>query len=291
MREVIRRGARDALGLSVLFPATTGLYRGLGWEHAGTFTQWRVDARVVPAGGPSMRPLDDEWEAVERCQAQWAASLHGPEARTERRWEGLREATRFAYGLDATDGHGFEAYVLLEHKHAPDDWQHTLELVDWAALSPRGLQAVVGFVGRHGTLARDALFRAPTPNPWGLLLPEQDLTRADDFDWMARPLDLAAAIGARGFPEAVSAAVTVAVDDPVLEAGPRRLVVADGRGALEPASHADVRMDVTAVGPLVTGYRSASELARAGRLAGPEPSLRQLDAAFAGPLPTLLDFF
>jgi predicted acetyltransferase len=293
MAEALRHGAAAHAGLSLLFPATVALYRGLGYEYAGAFVRWEVNARAVAPEGPGLRPLDDEWAAVAACHRRWAATLNGPELRDERRWNALREQSQFAYGLDAADGSGLDAYVLLRHEAIPGHWQHRLELVDWAAASPRALQAVVGFVGRHGTLARDARFRAPTPNPWALHIAEQDLVRASDFDWMARGVDLVAAVTARGFPEALAGSVTVAVDDPLLDAarGPWRLEIAGGRGALEPAAAADVRLHTTAVGPLFTGYWTASALAAAGRLTGPAGALRLLDAAFAGPTPTLLDFF
>lgn len=293
MREAIRHGASEGAGLSLLFPATSALYRGLGWECAGTFTRWRLDARHAPGAGPALRALDGEWEAVEACQTRFVKTLSGPEARESWRWERLQERTTFAYGLDAADGLGLDGYVLVAHEAIADHWQHRLRLVDWAACTPRALQGVVGFVGRHGTTARDATFHAPTPNPWALLLAEQDLDRDGDFDWMARGLDLPAAVAARGFPDGLAGTVTLRVDDRLVEdaRGPWRLEVAEGRGVLEPAAEAEVRLDATAVGPLCTGYRSASELARAGRAAGPEEALRRLDAAFAGSVPTLLDFF
>ncbi len=294
MRAAVRHGAGQQLGLSLLFPAANALYRKLGWEQAGTYIRWRLPARFAPQAGTPLRPLSDaDWPAVQACQERWAAALNGPEVRDEPRWRSLREQVQFAYGLDAQSRDGLEAYVLVAHEAIPEHWQHTLRIVDWAAETGRGLAGVVGFVGSHGTLARDATFHAPAPNPWALLLAEQDLVRDRDFDWMARPLHLPRAVGARGYPEGLRVATTFAVDDPMLpdNHGPWRLEVADGHGRLEPAARAEARVDVTALGPLLTGYRTAGDLARAGRLAGPAATLRALDAAFGGAVPTLLDFF
>lgn len=292
MREAIRQGARGGLGLSLVFPSTTSLYRSLGWEHAGTFTRWRVLARLIPFTQTRMRPLEEEWKGIEACQARWATALNGAEIRGPRAWERIRRSAPFAYGLDAPGGMDLEAYVLVEQRPIPDTHQHTLIYVDWAALTPRGLQAVVGFGGR-GTTVRDVVFRAPTPNPWGLVLPEQDLERIYDFDWMARPLDLGAAIMARGYPEGIAADVTFLVDDPIVESnrGPWRLEVREGRAALDRTNEGEVHMEVTAVGALFTGYRSAHELTRGGRLTGPSEAVSRLETMFAGPLPTLFDLF
>lgn len=293
MRAAARKGADEGLGLSLLFPATTRLYRSLGWEHAGTFTPWRLDTRFAPGPGPSLRPLTEaDRPAVQACAEQAASAMSGPQVRSEQHWAKLHEA-RFAYGLDAADGAGLEAYVLVDHEKIPDDWRHTLELRDWAATTPRGLQAVVGFAGRHGTLAKDVTFMAGRPNPWALLVAEQDLVATDPFDWMARGLDLPTAIRTRGFPAGLDATVTFRLDDAVLadQRGPWRLHVSDGRGELAPAPGADVRLHARALGPLYTGHRPSAELVLAGLATGPADALALLDAAFAGPAPTLLDFF
>jgi predicted acetyltransferase len=292
MQEAIRHGAREGLGLSLLFPSTATLYQSLGWEHAGTFTRWRISTRLIPSTKVRMQPLDEEWKAIEDCQARWAACFNGPEVRAPRGWDRLRRTSLFAYGLHTPDGLRLEAYVLAKQKPIADHFQHTLIYVDWAALNPRGLRAVVGFSGR-GTMAHDLVFTGPTPNPWGVLLPERDLERIYDFEWMARPLKLRSAVMARGYSEQVATNVTFTVNDSVMESnrGPWRLIVKDGRATLEASTEAEVHMEVTAVGPLFTGYRSASELERSGRLAGPSEAVARLQAMFAGPLPTLFDFF
>lgn len=299
MAEAARRGQADGLGLSLLFPASTALYRGLGWEHAGTYTRWRLAARHAPGPGPSLRPAAGEadWTAIRGCHAAAAAALNGPEVRDAERWAALREHARFVYLLDAVDGRGpAEAYVLFDHTRSPGHWQYTLDFHDWAATTLRGLQALVGLVGRHGTIGSDVEFKAATPNPWAPLLAEQDLERRSELDWMARALDLPAAVAARGFPTGVDGAVTIAVDDPLLAQarGPWRLELSAGRGRLDPAPTvdlADVRLSANAVGPLFTGYRGPAELAVAGRLAASEQALAWLSTVFAGPLPTLFDFF
>jgi predicted acetyltransferase len=293
MRHALRLGVSQGLGLSLLFPATSRLYRNLGWEHAGTYTRWRLDARHAPALGPPMRPLGEgDWDAVAACHERYASSLAGPEVRGVERWEAIRRA-RFRYGLDASDGEGLEAYVLFDHERDTGDWQYTLAFVDWAATTRRGLDAVVSLLGRHGTVGKAATFRGPRPTAWSLVVPEQDVQTVSDFDWMARGLDLATAVGARGFVAGVSGSVTFLVDDPQVDTarGPWRLEVGEGKGVLDPATDAELTLDVRAFGPLFTGYRTARDLAAAGLARGPQHHLDWLTAAFAGSTPTLLDFF
>lgn len=292
MRAALAAGARDGAGLSLLFPATVGLYRRVGYEHAGAFPRYRVDARKTPAVGPLLRPAgEDDWAAIRRCGDVAASRMHGPAVRPDDRWQQLRETT-YHYVLDAPGG-GVEAYVLFNHRTEPGDWQYTLSVTDWAALSARGLEGVVGLVGRHGTLGKAATFRGAVPDTWSMLVAEQDVEQTGRLWWMARGLDLPAAIGARGFPPGLRGSATLTVDDPLLghARGPWRLEVDGGRGVLEPAGEAQVRLDARAVGPLVTGFRTPSALALAGLVDGPDEPLAWLAAAFAGPVPVLQDFF
>lgn len=294
VRAMVRRGHDRALGLSILFPATTAMYRGLGWELGGAWERVRVDTRKVPPMGPPLRRVAaPDWDALARCQDAFAARVHGAGDRPAQRWAALRTAAEHVYVLDGSDG--LEAYALVRHARRAEDWRYDLAIEDWAALTARGLQAVLGFVGRHGTLTATAVLPGPARSLLGSFLPEQDFRAIADFSWMARGLDPAAAVAARGFPAGLHAEVTLTVADPLLPeaAGPWRLVVRDGRGSLEPApgAVADARLSARALGPLLTGYRGAGELALAGLAEAAPATLATLDAAFAAPVPRLLDFF
>lgn len=294
MQAAIERGAEEGAGLSLLFPATTRMYRSLGYEHAGAFTRYRLEAKAAPAIGPTLRRATDaDWPAIRRCGDRAAADLSGPPARTEQAWEKLRTAA-YHYVLDDPDQDGeVTAYALVSHRREEGSWRYTLVLDDWAAQTGPGHQALVGFVGRHGTFGEAATFRDTVPDRWSPFVPELDVTHVGGIYWMARGLDLGAAVAARGYSPATSGRTTLTVDDPLLPRwhGPWRLEVAGGRGRLEAAETAEVRLDRRAVGPLFTGFRSAEELARLGLVAGPPAALASLSSFFAGPVPVLFDFF
>lgn len=295
MRAAVELGARGGAGLSLLFPATSLLYRRLGYEHAGTLSRHRLEARHAPLVGPPLRPAHGEpdWAAVRACHAAFAATLHGPGVRPGDRWEQLRAAA-YHFVLEPEDAAGaIEAYLLYDHVPDPDDWRHQLAVRDWGAVTPRGLRALVGMVGRHRSVVTAATFPGVYPDLWAAFVDEQDVREVGGMWWMARGLDLPAAVAARGFPPGLSGAVTVAVDDPLLPGarGPWRLEVDDGRGRLSPATTARVRLDARAVGPLFTGFRSPRTLSLMGMAAGDPGALDWLGGAFASPAPVLLDFF
>ncbi|MBA2575360.1 MAG: GNAT family N-acetyltransferase [Euzebyaceae bacterium] len=295
MRALIIDGQRAGLGLSLLFPATTRLYRKLGWEHAGALQSYRLDARRATVGGPVMRAVDGDgdWAAILACYERCARATTAAAVRDDELWQRRREAP-YAYVLPGATAGTVDAYVLFAHAHAPGDWQYTIQVEDWAATTADGLRAVVGLVAAHGTVGKDARFRDGVPDRWSLLLGEPDVRPDGGMFWMARGLDLPTAIACRGFPPGLSGTATLAVDDPLLDAasGPWRLEVAAGEGRLTPAADAEVMLDARAVGPLFTGFRSPAELAVAGvLLRGSQEALAWLTGAFAGPPPTLVDFF
>ncbi len=297
MRAVARNGAREGIGLSLLFPATTRLYRKLGWEHAGSYTRYRLAAWDAMPAGPrpsAMRVAqgDADWVAIRECFLRAAALASGVGARPDRTWEGLREAA-YHYVLDGEEEGTVDAYVSFDHGHHPDDWRYRLEIRDWAAVTPDGLRAVVGLVASHGSLGKDARFVASHPDPWLLLIGEQEVKIDGALNWMARVLGPTEAIAQRGFPAGLSVSVTLTVTDALLPraAGPWLLEIDGGRGTLKPAGRADVRLDARAFGPLFTGFRDPAQLALGGIADGPPESLALLAAAFAGPPPYMIDFF
>jgi predicted acetyltransferase len=297
MRAAVRRGVADGLGLSLLYPATTRLYRKLGWEHAGAYTRYRLAAwEAMPLGPrpPAMRPAhgDADWAAIRACFDRAAVQGSGIATRSDELWEGRRKAA-YHYVLDGAEAGTVDAYILFEMTHPPGDWRFTVAIRDWAAATAEGLRAVVGLVASHGSLGKDATFLAAWPEPWSLLIGEQSVRTEGGTFWMARSLDLAQAIDQRGFPPGLSGTVTLAVDDPLLPeaGGPWRLEIADGRGFLKPARAGAVRLHARAVGPLFTGFRDPAQLALAGLVEGPPQALALLGGAFAGPSPTLVDIF
>ncbi len=294
MRGVIDRGLAEGAGLSLLYPATTALYRRLGWEHAGTLARYRIDAHRAPALSGGLRPADGDgdWAAIRASHEATGRFYNGPSVRDERGWERLRQ-TPFVYVLDADDGRGIEAYLCYTQRTEPSGWQFSIAVTDWGATTPRGLAAILGLIGRHGTIGKDAHLSGPVPHPWTFLAPEQDLEHAGGMFWMARGLDLPGAIAARGFPPGIALEVTFAVDDPLNATanGPWRLEIASGAAKLTPAPAADLTLNARAFGPLYTGFTTPSQLALAGLLTGPPDPTALLTTAFAGPAPVLFEFF
>lgn len=283
-------GAHQGLALSLLYPGVVPLYRRLGWEMAGTFPRYSLSASLEAPRAEAMRPATAVDEAaIVACNQTFAAALNGPGLRRPGRWLHLLNG-KAQYVLDGADG--IEAYVLLHRGAEPNEPSDAPLTIDWAATTGRGMRAVTALLASDAVPAGSTV-RAPLPDAWGAWLGSWELPAGGGLLWMARPLDLRTAVGARGYPAALTGSVTLAVDDRLLAEvrGPWRLEVAGGRGSLEPSGSADVLLDTRAVGPLFTGFRSPAQLALAGLLDGPPASLDVLAAMFAGTPPVALDFF
>lgn len=283
-------GTHQNLGMSLLFPAVPQLYRRLGWEFAGTFPRTTLPGHVAATGGEAMRSATDaDMAGIAACHDRYIGSLTGPGRRAGERWQRLL-AGGDAHVLDGGDG--IEAYVLRYRGSDPQQPPDAPPVVDWAAITPRGMRAVVLHLAGDST-AEGAQIIGPLPDAWTLATDTWQTPASTGLHWMARMLVARTAVAQRGFPAGVEAVVTFEVDDPVVvdSRGPWRLEVAGGRGALTPARSADVVLDARAVGPLFTGYRSADQLARAALLDGPPEALDTMTTMFAGPPPVLLDFF
>lgn len=296
MRAAAALGAQQGAALSLLYPATTPPYRRLGWEQAGERAVYRVPARAVgTVGGATMRPVgpgDTDRAAVERAQVAAWRQTPGPSVRTPIEWASTWDGA-IGYVLDAEEPGEVQAYLVYRPRRQPGDWQYTIAVEEWGATTPAGLQALLAFVARHGSLGKDAELAGPVPHPWTFLAPEQDVRRAGGMHWMGRGIDLPVAVAARGYPPGIAVDVTFRVEDPVLPAaqGPWRLTVAEGRGRLEPAPAAGIVLDARAVAPLYTGFAAPAALRTAGLLHGTDEDLAALGTAFAGAVPVLFDFF
>lgn len=138
------------------------------------------------------------------------------------------------------------------------------------------------------------VYRASAEDPLLLLLPQQELGVVAEVRWMARMIDVARAVEARGFAPGLDLELHLALRDARLPAndGCFVLQVAKGRSRLEPGGRGTLCLDAASFASLYTGWADTGILARAGRLEGGSGEERAaLDAAFAGPTPWLLEQF
>jgi len=286
--------------LSVLYPATTPLYRSLGWELAGVRDIAVIPTRslrdLVPpdptvlAAGPDVADGSVRLRRAGFADAEAAVSVIGRVHQAARdcgpiTWDVASVAGRLAdpdlYAYLCDDG------FLVYRWHKGND---ALFVEGAQAISAPAQRAFWAHVGSHASIADQVFARVGPADAFWRLTRERDADVHRRSMWMLRVVDAAAAIAARGFPAAVSLTVPLAIDDDARPAnsGPWALTVADRRGALEPLTTSAARADP----PLTLGARGlaalyagtpVSTLRQAGLAAGGSPADDgALDTAFAG---------
>lgn len=287
MRAVLERSAALGDAVSSLYPATTPVYRKLGYEHAGVRLRATLPAeelRTVRATDPvkvrRMGP-DDALEVMAvlaRAHAESRAS--GPISWDESTWRlWLAEEDDFLYLAD--DG-------FLIYRWDGSD----LEVDNLVAASEATARALWSLVGSSSSIARKVVASVAPDDPVLWLLRERSKDEATQVRWMFRLIDVASAIGRRGYPAGARLDAVVHVEDPVRQAntGAWRLEVSGGSGTATAGAPGDgPRLTINGLSALYAGVPT-STLRLSGLMSGPLASDELLDAAFAAK-PYMLDYF
>jgi len=287
--------------LAGLYPASTGLYRSVGFGLGGVWGRRAVatrSLRMLPrADDVAVRrgSLDDV-PAVKRGYRRVAPLFDGWLDREAVWWRRVLEDGFDDHHVYVVDGRGGElaGYVLFDQRQMPSGWGHTVIVHEVVYERPEVGAALWRLLGAMSSQAETAELLGPPEHPLLLVLPEQDLQPVSELRWMTRIVDLTGAMAARGFRPGVTVAVDLEVSDASCpwNAGRWRLTVEAGAGRAAPGGSGDVRLGVGALSSLYTGYATAAGLRGAGLLAGgSEATDSALDAAFAGPTPWCVDFY
>jgi predicted acetyltransferase len=308
MTEVLDAIARRGYPLSVLYPATTPIYRSLGWELAGGDYRVALPARSLrsllapdinrntagtladePAGGmhaaPFGRATPDDAEAVIEVvgRAHELARHSGPNTRdaaSVAAW--LADPELYAYL--APDG--FLAYRWGQG--------HEIGVERIVAATERTLRELWSIVASHSSIADTVTARVGPGDPIFWLTREPDTYLKFHEMWMLRLVDVAAAIRGRGFPLSAQLSLPLSIQDDSRDsnAGLWELSVTGGRGTLVHAPEATrpLTIGVRGLAALYGGTPMAS-LRLAGLASGGQPAAdSELDGAFGG-ASYLLDSF
>jgi predicted acetyltransferase len=284
-----------------LFPATTRLYRTVGFELAAVWSDRAFPIRSLqtlpPSAGVSVRraTLADlpAMKATYAATARWHPGwLDRPDVWWQQRLADVWDE-RQAFVVDGTAG---EVAGYIVYRQSPDPartFGYQINVGDLVTDDVDVACALWRLVGSASSMVDTVTTIGPPEHPLLLLLREQDVVARSEIRYMLRVVDAPGAVAARGYPP-VQASIDIELTDRHCDwnAGRWRLVVDAGEGRLEKGGSGAVRMSINAFAALYAGYASSRSLARAGHLAGAghrEHAL--LDAVLTGPTPTLMDFF
>jgi predicted acetyltransferase len=290
--------------ISGLYPAQTQLYRGNGFEVAGVYAYRTFPTRSLhhlrPTGAVRVRRgTAEDLPAIKDHYRSFAATQDGWLDRPDVWWDNILPADKigseqFLYVVDGdVAGGGLAGYLRYRHGKA-EPHGYTIQVSELCTEDPEVALALWRMIGTSSTQAELVRASGPPEHPLLLLLPDQDLKTTDEIRWMLRVIDAPGAVAARGFSPAVRAQVDLELADRPCDwnAGRWRLTVEDGEGRLEKGGDGDVQLTINAFSALYSGYASATTLRQTGLLTGGSAGDRDaLTAAFAGPTPSIADFY
>jgi predicted acetyltransferase len=289
MRGVLARAVEQGYPLSALYPATTVIYRHLGYEFGGgryRYTFPAADLRSLGGKEVSVRragPADAKRFLELVGQLHTAARISGPLEWSEQKvadW--LGEENSFCYLADD----GFVVY----------GWQNgKLRVEELVAGSDATARALWAIVGSGSSISTEVDAYISPDDPAHLLVDKEADKHAVIEHWMLRVLDAPAAISARGFAPGASLEVDLDLDDAELSANSGRwhLSVSGGSGSLTPstASGDALRLGSRGLTALYAGTPLPS-VRRAGLAwGGSTADDGAIDTAFGGATPYMLDYF
>lgn len=280
---------------SALYASTRALYRGLGYELAGTHTRGTVhlDAiRTLGTRNGTFEPITAaDHEAIAAVYTEHARAHTGRMDRGPYLWGrvfSFRGAPNHGWLLRGASGP--RAWVTLRQTDGADDFKKIM-VEDHFAEDHEALRCLVGFLSTFGAMARELTIGGPCAL-WDLL-PEHRVDLRIVEPWLLRVIHVPSALEQRGYPEGFEGTLRFAIDDPLFSEneGPWELTVRGGRAQITRVPSADLTLSVRALASLFTGYAPPSRLRLLGELRGPSNHDARLASAFAGNTPELGDFF
>lgn len=289
--------------LAVLYPATQPIYRGVGFEQAGTFTRYRMPVAAIPSG-----PHDLAVERVPADADAAAAVLGDVYGRVARRQNGFVDRTSWFWRRVVDPlGQSVSTYCVREsgavtgYLTVGRTWDmrsdpHTnLTCRELLAETPGAARRLWTLLADERSLARTVVVTGPPAAPHHLLFPEQSFEVEWQLRWMLRILDVEAALLARGYADGVNRGVALQIDDDLIARNHDtfNMHVTGGRAHLRRGDSgiSAVRISVRGLAALYSGYLSAEQLASVGLANGDDDALAALTTIFAGPPPWLPEMF
>ena len=294
--DTLRDARKRGIALSTLYPATLKLYRGAGYELAGTRFSYSARAADLPRQKPALQRValgEAELALSEQLYRTVARESQGYLDRSPYIWDRVRApGAKPARGVLVVGPAGPEGYLFMNQQPigAPG---HDLILSDLVAATPRAAQQLWSFLAEHrSTVAKVHWYGGPSEARL-FAFPERVYSMELTDYWMLRIVDVERALSARGYGE-VNVDLDLQVEDAGLpeNSGRYRVQVRAGSAVVERTSGlGKLRLQVATLAPLYSGFASAEQLKRAGQIEGDDAALTALSAAFAGPAPGLCDHF
>jgi predicted acetyltransferase len=297
MRWIVEDVRARGLPLSGLYPATQPVYRRVGYEQAGTWTEYAIPMELLSGGDRELEVTPTGMDELELLRPVYEASCRREPGKLDRnRWAWQRILDPIhgpSYAYKVGQGDSVQGYVSYRHRKRHDRHGFNLSIIEMVANTDAARRRMWSLLHDHRSMASTVFVNGPPTCVELMWSAEQGAEVSKSMRWMIRIEDVASALDARGYSPHVSARVTIAVSDQVLpdNAGVYGLTLEGGAMTVTRGGDPEIELDVRALASLYSGYASAEQLAAAGLVRGDARSLAAATAIFAGPAPWLPEIY
>jgi predicted acetyltransferase len=300
LRRTLEELQLDGIALAALYPSTLPYYRRAGFERAGQRVSYELPLEAIDVNARSLDlvpAVAGRYEEIYRAYEQRAQRSAGNLDRPAWMWrQRLESKEKQPYRFLIANGGNIEGYVVLTQGGRSDP----LTVLDTCVLTPAAGRRILGLFAGYRSMVELVTWNGGPLDPFAYLLGEQLTAGARNkvrvtrtLDWVLRIVDIAAALGARGYPPGLSAELHLEVRDDLLPANDGRwlLRVADGRGEVQPGGEGRIQLHVRDLAAIYSGFMSPHECEYLGTITGSEEDLALAGALFCGPRPWIADMF
>ena len=284
----------------MLWASMGAIYQRLGYGRGSEWAHYNADPRYIGLREPftwdgEIRLIDQASEAeraiVERVYDEWARPRNLVPIRDAARWTHLWwEAQWRGYHVAVAEDASGRARGSIAYK-TKENWvpgepgpDQAMEIQGLFALDLDARRALWQYVRAHDLVLRARFEKMEPDDPiQDLLLEPRELRRFTGDGMWVRIVDVPRALEARPYSEAGE--LTLRVHDNLapwndttwrFETDGEQTRVVEAAGAT-----ADLDLSINALASLLTGFRSATRIERAGMLSGDPGAVRRADAIFA----------
>jgi predicted acetyltransferase len=291
IRDILRECREAGIALAVHAPRVSSTFRRVGFEFALSGMEFSAPLSATsPHRGLPVEAWDGDLASLAACYSRVASASNGLFDRTDEWWrERILHSSGDApvYTFVARRGAEIAAYIVYSQERVPgnDPVLYNVVVHDLAWESIAAAQALLGLLRHHLPRGQQLVWRGPRDDALPFILdvvPEVN----GIIPWMQRLIDVPVALSQRGYSAALQAVVDLNVSDGIIpeNAGSWRISASEGRGSVERIPAARVRVDVGTLAALYTGWLSAREARRLGRLHGAnDHDIAHLELLFGGP--------
>jgi predicted acetyltransferase len=300
MLSMLREAKARGFALSTLYPATITLYRSAGYERAGTSYTLELDPRTCHVDKvPEMTVTEVEGatEGIVALYTRCATRSSGFLDRGPYCWSRVTNPRNLAPKMFAVShGGNLEGYVAAAHVSSGRS-PTTIKVTDLAATTSRAARAIVRFLVEYRSLAGAVTWSGGPSDIFGSVLPERHAELRVTEYFMIRIVDVVRAFAMRGWPKAAAGTITFELDDATMPetSGRYTVTLREGEATIdvgESASRAPVvHLTERALAALYSGHLGPRLLEDLGWLEADAALELLLTSWFAGPAPTMRDFF